>query len=68
MTKNEKFLKLLMLNEETDVHFTAELKSSIPRLHSIKSYTINFSIDNYTRQESNRFEINNGDSSGLLDN
>jgi hypothetical protein len=67
MTDNENFLKLLMVNKQTDEYFTAELKSSLPRPHSIKSYKIKFSIENDPRHESNIFEINTGDSTGLLD-
>jgi hypothetical protein len=40
MTNNDNFLKLLMLNKETDEYFTAELKSSPPLPHYIKHYTI----------------------------
>jgi len=39
-TKNENFLRLLMLNKETDQYFTAELKPSLASTPYIKSYTI----------------------------
>jgi hypothetical protein len=55
MINKENFLKLLMLNKKTDQYFTAELKSSVPRPHYIKSYTIELSIVTDPRQESNRF-------------
>jgi hypothetical protein len=67
MTENKNFLKLLMVNKQMNEYYTAELKSSLPRPHSIKSYTIKFSIDNNPRHESYKFEINTGDSTGLLD-
>ena len=67
MINNENVLKLLIVNKKTDQYFTAELKSSLPLPHYIKSYSIELSTATDPRQESNRFEINEGDSIELLD-
>jgi hypothetical protein len=66
-TNNENFLKLLMLNKETNEYFTAELKSSLPRANSIISNTIMLTIETNPRQKSYRFKIKKGDNSRLLD-
>jgi hypothetical protein len=66
MTKNENFLKLLMLNKDTDDYLTAELKPSLPRLNTIKSYKIKLSFDNDPQQESFRIKMNKRFSFGLL--
>jgi hypothetical protein len=45
-TKNKNFLKLLMLNKNTDDFFSAELRSSFPHDHSTKVYTVQLSLIN----------------------
>jgi hypothetical protein len=64
-TKNENFLKLLMLNKATDEYLTAELRPSVTAQNTIKSYTINFSNYIDPQQESCRIKMDKGDNSGL---